>query len=1038
MARLMLKAGLFIFVLFCLLINHSGAQRVFNPVILDEGLPSTYITDITKDKDGFLWVATRNGLARYDGIHFVPQTELFAHSMNSSINEILYDSLRHTLWVGTEGGLYKLNLQDYTIKDYHFVEFLGSEDYKGVEALEIDEGDLWFSMAAGIAQIHHKNDSMICYPLSQYMAKKLEAEPFRGILDLSNDIIDENILWVSTTNGLIRFHKNEPLYFTYRFAAKEKEAQNYYNQIRSVLPMDDGHLWLGTWSKGLIKFSPDRKEKSHQVIEPAQYQTFMERGVSPPILRINKNTAIVNSVSSCVLNLTSGSLSNCISLKTPLGKRYGFSMNYIDESNRIWATSEYGLHLFDSVSMQFENYQFETEDPFFYINSVFEEIGNNQLLITYDHCEGAYLFDRNTGLTELFRPTTTKFLTENSFKGQGILALPNGQYWVVEKHHIYQVDFQNKQLIPVQLPIDREKAMWTSVAMDRTDLIWLGSNSSGMFMMKPGQEGYAQVIEQENEKSTYGYIDHIFADAENNIWFTSADGLNVYERQSATIIEYRPEKSLGIITNIIQGDDGQIWFGSREHGLYEAKLIDQRIELIQQYHHQQGLTEPGIRSIAFDELQKLWMITPRGIQSYDPIQKMSQIFSTSHGLITYDPRFHRNPSILSGIKLLNNGEMCFAPRGGVSFFKPSALKLNSEIPQPYLYQITSGDSVIIRDQFEKQSAFSIPYSKNELTIECSALAFSQSHLVSFEYRFDDEDWKSMAGGRIQFSRLSPDDYHFSFRVKNAAGISSKIHEIQIEIKPPWWRTWWFTLITALTMAFLISRWLKYRQKKREAKQRQIQEMELVMARLESKALRNQMNPHFLFNIFNNIQELILTGDTDRAYTYTTKFSKLLRMILDNARKEEISIERESEFLGLYLELESLRFDDVFEYQIDIEEGLEFLYIPVFLIQPLVENAIRHGLLPSDHEKKLNIKFFSENDELICTVIDNGIGLPESAQIDEPDDRDHALKIIRKRIATIPSGRFQISNRKDQNGVVAELRIPLVQNMSQNGKKSKKL
>ncbi len=168
----------------------------------------------------------------------------------------------------------------------------------------------------------------------------------------------------------------------------------------------------------------------------------------------------------------------------------------------------------------------------------------------------------------------------------------------------------------------------------------------------------------------------------------------------------------------------------------------------------------------------------------------------------------------------------------------------------------------------------------------------------------------------------------------------------------------------------------------------VQEMQLItlhrdLATSQLTALRAQMNPHFIFNALNSIQQYILKGDVDQANRYLSKFSRLQREVLNHCDQNFIPLEKEVEMLRLYLELEQLRFHDTFEYQIKIDEELDSneINIPPMILQPFVENAIWHGLMPKAGDKKVEIEFFTRGEELLCCLIrDNGIGREAAARL----------------------------------------------------------
>lgn len=154
------------------------------------------------------------------------------------------------------------------------------------------------------------------------------------------------------------------------------------------------------------------------------------------------------------------------------------------------------------------------------------------------------------------------------------------------------------------------------------------------------------------------------------------------------------------------------------------------------------------------------------------------------------------------------------------------------------------------------------------------------------------------------------------------------------------------------------------------------------AELEMKALRAQMNPHFIFNCLSSINHFILNEESDKASEYLTRFSKLIRTVLVNAGKTTISLEEELAMLRLYLNMEQLRFREAFDYAVEFEPGLHpsMIFVPSFILQPFCENAIWHGLLHKEGKGRLNIHFRMHDDVLICTIRDNGIGREAAAGV----------------------------------------------------------
>ncbi|MEO7978129.1 tetratricopeptide repeat protein [Flavobacterium sp.] len=179
-----------------------------------------------------------------------------------------------------------------------------------------------------------------------------------------------------------------------------------------------------------------------------------------------------------------------------------------------------------------------------------------------------------------------------------------------------------------------------------------------------------------------------------------------------------------------------------------------------------------------------------------------------------------------------------------------------------------------------------------------------------------------------------------------------------------------------------------------------------VAEYEHKALHLQMNPHFVFNCLSSISSFIVQNGTDSALKYLSKFSKLMRLTLEYSKGSLIPIDKEIESLQNYLELEQLRFHDKFEFEIQSTENVEFnMGLPPLLIQPFVENAILHGMVPKIGKGKINVGFDVYNNQLICTITDDGIGLSESKILKENSVTAHqsmALEITKKRLKIMES------------------------------------
>jgi LytS/YehU family sensor histidine kinase len=245
---------------------------------------------------------------------------------------------------------------------------------------------------------------------------------------------------------------------------------------------------------------------------------------------------------------------------------------------------------------------------------------------------------------------------------------------------------------------------------------------------------------------------------------------------------------------------------------------------------------------------------------------------------------------------------------------------------------------------------------------------------------------------------------------DALNNKSNVREIHFCIEPPFWKTIPFIVLFLLLSLLVLFYIWKLRLAKLEHKfglerkaiqaERDKANLEKEMIALEQKALRLQMNPHFIFNALNTIKGYYAEGNDVKASDYISKFSKLLRMLLENT-EQLIPLSKEIEMLQLYVALTQIRYKNKFDFEMTAnpELNLEDTAIPALLLQPMVENAIIHGLAPKKEKGLLQIEFHTANGQLTCIVTDNGIGRKAS----QKENRDHiskATEITTERIALL--------------------------------------
>lgn len=412
--------------------------------------------------------------------------------------------------------------------------------------------------------------------------------------------------------------------------------------------------------------------------------------------------------------------------------------------------------------------------------------------------------------------------------------------------------------------------------------------------------------------------------------------------------------------------DDKILLGTRKYGLQQ--LAENGIQPF--LTEENGLLSNAVRRFEYYN-ERIFVSSENGFQVFSKKTDLIKTISPSDGLVT---------SRLNDFAV-DEDYIWFLSPSGLQRYK---LANYTDLPLPAIQNIKvyhDGNQVLGEDfHFEKNTY--------KVSFEIVAPSLTLSEDLRYQYRLNNEgDWieRPYYDNKIAFTLLTSGDYLFEVRLlyRNQIADTGKV---SFSIAPPFWQTWWFYLMLILCVIILFYALLKYRLGQQEKKNLALYELNTS----KLTALQAQMNPHFIFNALNSIQEYILHNDRRIAGKYLGKFADLIRMYLDNSRKKAITLSEELDALTLYLQLEELRFENTLTTKIEVKEGVNLeVEIPSMLVQPYVENALKHGLLHRLQDRKLTINVLeSEEGDVICNIQDNGIGRKRSMEITRLRDTGH--------------------------------------------------
>lgn len=509
---------------------------------------------------------------------------------------------------------------------------------------------------------------------------------------------------------------------------------------------------------------------------------------------------------------------------------------------------------------------------------------------------------------------------------------------------------------------------------DNDGNVYVRERSKGIFKINSDQKTleYFDIGVNDNSFGALYYDKYT-----GKLWLaTDKNGLYVIDPLTKIYKNYPLSTSFslkkGFISDISGDEKGNVLLLLPGRGMMHIKSKSMEARL---YTEEDGLISDEVRYgfIGIEDI--FWFTTESGIMAFDIQKNALYSFKNEPDASLF---FHR-------IFPDKAGNIC------QNLFPDHIIRLNKNIisygmPQGkiYLKEVT-----LFGKKLDSDSIFTLEHDENSLAFRFGLLTKTATIQPEIEYNINDLHWQKLENDMaLNLFNLSPGKYIVRIRQKYHSEVS---HSLMVVIKDPWWNSYWF--YTLILSSSLVSGFWIY--KKRIASVRKEEAEKNVLrqriSQIEMSALRAQMNPHFIFNCLNSINRFILVNDTDAASEYLTKFSRLIRMILDASREDLISLQKELEALKLYIGMEAMRFQDSFEWKFDIDSAVqtENVFLPPLLLQPYVENAIWHGLMQAPQDwgiKKLHIQISSENDgqNTVITISDNGIGREKAAQLRSKD------------------------------------------------------
>jgi len=919
--------GVFTLPLFGQKIN-PNIQENYVHYTLENGLPASVIYNCVQDQNGFIWFGSLAGLIRFDGHDFYTFTKQNGLPDNEIV-ETAVDSFGR-VWAlpFSKKPVYLLNNQIYTEKNDSILKKIDNSSI--LKFVTLPKGDIWIE--GGL-----KDKNVFFWRVSKNNLHKYKFSPPANVLTYSyidtfiRVICKHSILFPQKSSKNLSFH-----YPTFNHTT----IQNYYE-------MTENGFFL------ILNLEREYQIKRYLDNPYTHYPQLIQEVSSPKKISsaYYHNKKLYLSFRAGGYAIIDEQTKEIDTTKIMLKEAYIGGM-VVDKQGNLWlATMGEGIYCMPAQPIY--KLAKNTNENKAITQTIFKD-EDGELFVGNSNGE-IQRFKANYDLNKTKQIGTGQYnrilhLEKSIFNPQDLYIVCDEGFFI---WHNYKKNTSEIECLVKQAT----KTVYQSKSKKS---VFIGT-SGALHNFNPYTKEVVVVIRKR--------ITAISETANGQLYFGSLDGLYKIGKDATApihIAAQNPRLNCRVIALLPYQKTG-FWVATSSDGL----LLVQNDSILLQIDKKRGLSTEMLTTLYQDSKGRLWAGTIKGLHKIEfennNFNKFHiSVYNTQNGLIE---------NAINNVKYWKD-TVLVATYKGLCFFKDFNEAKKSVVKTYVTHIEINGKDTLL------QEVYHLPFNKNTFSISFTGICYDCNEEITYYYRLlgKENKWQTSTQVKVEFSALSPGEYIFEVFAINE---KNPIKRIKFIISPPWWKKTWvismfFLGCLALLSAIAFYLFLLY-QKRIHTKHQE----EKRVKELEIQAIRAQMNPHFIFNCLSSIQYFVNSGEIDEANVYMDKFAKLIRKTLHFSQNAVNSVADEIAYIENYLQLEQMRFEDKFQYKIEIDEFLdtEDTFLPSLILQPFVENAIRHGLrFKSGKSGKLWIRFYEKNNFLVCEIEDNGIGRKKAAEL----------------------------------------------------------
>lgn len=940
---------------------------------------SKSLLEILQSKSGYMWMGSPEGLLRYDGYNIRSYKN---PTTSSPIKNIIEDS-KGKLWISYfDGSITEFNPSNGIFRNINLIDTKGNKltGYQLKCLYKENDSIIWAGTARkGLLSININSGLT-----QQYDIIKEDDPYYSSLIAINTNKVNcivpskKGNLWLGTDDGLYIFNiKSKKMISLNKRPPKSTDWRD--DAIQTMVEIGNT-LWLGAWGGGISEYN----------IQTKTYNTYK--------LNLSKTQSTTHNIIITIIPKDSNSLW-LASLDAGLGhfdittkKFYLYNTNKEypdipkalwksltkDKEGSLWAITEKGL---TKITLLEKKFNFKkvtvtqsTNREFYELMDIWED--DFYKLIAFQFADGLHVYNKKAGTRKIlsvdFNP-----VEEPNQQVKQILKSKNNIFWVLTRDYIYQYNYNNQSLKKIPQPAELNKnfinlsPIYTKMEEDKEGNIWFASVRNGLVKYSTATQTYSYFLSQNNfaHAEKLNGIADIVCDNFNRIWIIGFNNfIGFFDEGKKNLKPFLLETGN---TNITPAKRNALFKDSKERlwlstwaGVYLIDSRSQNISVVKKISTSSGLKNDLLTGLTEDKQGNIWGVSTMAyIISCIKVNGQILNYGLKDGI--------NQPGDIFSIKHATGDSMYALLQGGIYSFTGS----QQTEPPPSTNLVLSIMAVNSIDKFFEEdlkhsSKLILEPNENSFYFEYTAIDYKHPELYDYAYMLEgwDKIWVE-AGNRRAVSYTNIPGGNYTFKVKatnkkgewNVAAIS-----VPFYIKTPIYKRWWFILMTIIATSALIyfivsTRFYKQKQLFDLASKTQSLQKEKTAVQYEN--LKQQLNPHFLFNSLSSLGGLIRSNPS-QASVFLESMSKTYRYILKSKNNELTNLGNEVEFIQNFIRLQTARFGDGLIIVIDIEEkDYDYKIVPVTL-QNLIENAIKHNI--TDKESPLKINLFIQNQHLVVS------------------------------------------------------------------------